>query len=201
MSLSTVTKVLVTNKINGPLDKNVVLHLQFIIILPLYALNNKNTPVASSAEHVISAWQSKCFNNLHAPSSRVWTCTFESPCISIIKTHKAKPRYKDVKQRNLSLYTWNESAKHHNSPRNTLTQFSGVIAIIRENGEHVISCSDLASKRNEACVEVAHLFGRINAKSDTYRFNVRLGQVFVQFSKMDEGESDANHIDGDPEDV
>ena len=71
MSLSTVTKVLVTNKINGPLDKNVVLHLQFIIILPLYALNNKNTPVASSAEHVISAWQSKCFNNLHAPSSRV----------------------------------------------------------------------------------------------------------------------------------
>ena len=35
-----------TNKINGPLGKNVVLHHQFIIILPLYSLNNKNTPVA-----------------------------------------------------------------------------------------------------------------------------------------------------------
>ena len=49
MLLSTVTKApqwsLVTNnKINGPLGMNVVLHRQFIIILPLYALNNKNTP-------------------------------------------------------------------------------------------------------------------------------------------------------------
>ena len=33
---------------------------QFIIILSLYALSNKNTPVASSAKHVISALQSKC---------------------------------------------------------------------------------------------------------------------------------------------
>ena len=43
-----------TNKINDPLGKNVVLHDQFIIILPLHALNNKNTPVASSAKRVIS---------------------------------------------------------------------------------------------------------------------------------------------------
>ena len=35
--------------------KNVVLHHEFIIILPLYALNDKNTPVAPSAKHVISA--------------------------------------------------------------------------------------------------------------------------------------------------
>ena len=49
-----------TNKINGPLGKNVVLHHQFIITLPLHALNNKNTAVASSVKHVISAWQSKC---------------------------------------------------------------------------------------------------------------------------------------------
>ena len=42
-----------TNKINGALGNNVVLHRQFIIILPLYALNNKNTPVASRAKHVI----------------------------------------------------------------------------------------------------------------------------------------------------
>ena len=34
-----------------------------------------------------------------------------------------------------------------------------------------------------------------------YRFDVRLGQVFVQFSQMDEGEGDADHVDGDPEDV
>ena len=47
-----------TNKINGALGKNVVVHHQFIIILPLYALNNKNTPVAFWAKHVISAWQS-----------------------------------------------------------------------------------------------------------------------------------------------
>ena len=53
MSLSTVTKVprwsfVTINKINDPLGKNVVLHGQFIIIiLPLYALNNKNTPVVS----------------------------------------------------------------------------------------------------------------------------------------------------------
>ena len=31
-----------TNKIKGALGKNVVLHRQFIIISPLYALNNKN---------------------------------------------------------------------------------------------------------------------------------------------------------------
>ena len=43
-----------TNRINGPLGENVVLHHQFIIILPLYALNNKNTPMASSAKRVIS---------------------------------------------------------------------------------------------------------------------------------------------------
>ena len=64
MSLSTVTKVplwspVTTTKINGPLEKNVVLN-QFIIILPLCALNNKNTPVASTVKHVISACQSKC---------------------------------------------------------------------------------------------------------------------------------------------
>ena len=46
MSLSAVTKVprwppVTSNKINGSLGKNVVLHHQFIIILPLYALNNK----------------------------------------------------------------------------------------------------------------------------------------------------------------
>ena len=57
MSLSTVTKAprwlpVTTNKINGLLEKNVV--LQFIIILPLYALNNEDTPVASWAKHVIS---------------------------------------------------------------------------------------------------------------------------------------------------
>ena len=61
MSLSTVTKAsrlsaVTTNEINGPLGKNVVLHRQFIIILPLYALNNKNTAVASSTKHVISTW-------------------------------------------------------------------------------------------------------------------------------------------------
>ena len=65
MSLSTVTKAprwspVTIHKINGPLGKNVVLHHWFIIILPLYALNNKNTPVASWARHVISALQSKC---------------------------------------------------------------------------------------------------------------------------------------------
>ena len=49
-----------TNKINGPLGKNVVLHHRFLIILPLYALNNKNTAVTSWGKHVISAWQSKC---------------------------------------------------------------------------------------------------------------------------------------------
>ena len=49
-----------TNNINGPLGKNVVLDSQFIIILALYALNNKNTPAACSAKHVISACQSKC---------------------------------------------------------------------------------------------------------------------------------------------
>ena len=59
MSLSTVTKAarwspVITNKIN------VVCHRQFIIILPLYALKNKNNLVTSSAKHVISAWQSKC---------------------------------------------------------------------------------------------------------------------------------------------
>ena len=68
MSLSTVSKAprwspVTINKINGPLGKNVVLHRQFIIILPLYALNNKNTPVASSAKRVISAWQSKSYGN------------------------------------------------------------------------------------------------------------------------------------------
>ena len=52
MWLSTVTKAqrwlpMTTNKITGPLGENVVLHHQFIIILPLYALNNKNTPGAS----------------------------------------------------------------------------------------------------------------------------------------------------------
>ena len=51
MSLSTVTKAsrwspVTTTKINGSSGKNVVLHHQFIIILPLYALNNKNNPVA-----------------------------------------------------------------------------------------------------------------------------------------------------------
>ena len=65
MSLSTVNKAprwspVTANKINGPLDKNVILHYQFIIILPFYALNNKNTPLASCAKRVISAWQLKC---------------------------------------------------------------------------------------------------------------------------------------------
>ena len=66
MSLSTVTKAprwspVTTNKINGPLGRNVVLHRLSIIILPLYALNNKNTAVASSAKRVISTWQSNVF--------------------------------------------------------------------------------------------------------------------------------------------
>ena len=65
MSLLTVTKVprwspVTTNEINAPLEKNIVLHLQVIIISPLCALNNKNTPVAPSAKRVISPWQSKC---------------------------------------------------------------------------------------------------------------------------------------------
>ena len=46
MSLSTVTNAprwspVTTNKINGLLGKNIVLHHEFIIILPLYALNSK----------------------------------------------------------------------------------------------------------------------------------------------------------------
>ena len=58
MSLSTVTKaprwsLVTTNKINGPLGKNVVSHRQFNIILSLYALNNKNTLVTSSAKRDI----------------------------------------------------------------------------------------------------------------------------------------------------
>ena len=55
MSLSTLTKAprwstVTINKINGPSRKNVILHRQFIIILPLYASNDKNTSVASSAK-------------------------------------------------------------------------------------------------------------------------------------------------------
>ena len=46
-----------TNKIEGPLGKEVILRRQFIIILPSYVLNNKNTAVASSGKRVISAWQ------------------------------------------------------------------------------------------------------------------------------------------------
>ena len=50
MSPSTVSRSprwspVTTNKINDPLGKNIVLHHQFIIILPLYALNNKDTGV------------------------------------------------------------------------------------------------------------------------------------------------------------
>ena len=43
-----------TNRINGPLGENVVLPHHLIIMLPLDALNNQNTPMASSAKRVIS---------------------------------------------------------------------------------------------------------------------------------------------------
>lgn len=45
------------------------------------------------------------------------------------------------------------------------------------------------------------LQGRGGGGINTYRFDVRLGQVFVQFPEMDEGEGDAYHVDGDPQDV
>lgn len=39
------------------------------------------------------------------------------------------------------------------------------------------------------------------AKRNTYRFNVGLREIFVQFPQMDESKGDADYVDSDPERV
>lgn len=49
--------------------------------------------------------------------------------------------------------------------------------------------------------KLANWWGGGEGRGNTYRFDVRLGQIFVQFPEMDESEGDADHVDGDPKDV
>ena len=78
MSLLTINQGATVIKTNDPLEKNIVLHNKFIIILPLYALNNKNTPVASWTKRVISFVKYVCIKYLAISAYTILSNLFQT---------------------------------------------------------------------------------------------------------------------------
>ena len=142
MSLSTVAKAprwspVTVNKINGASGKNVVLHRQFIIILPLYALNNKNTLVASWAKRVISAWQSVKSSPLF---DRTTNFADEDPKADVYE-------FSNTILDNSRNSDWNDSHNHATVCNIHSMEYT-------KDVKEMQSCSELGAWSTKSCLEI-----------------------------------------------